>query len=44
MRARRQELLRDPDGVEDILRAGAARATDIAEQTMERVRKAVGLR
>lgn len=44
MRARREELLRDPDSVEDALRAGAEQAREIAEHTMERVRKAVGLR
>jgi tryptophanyl-tRNA synthetase len=44
MRARREELLRDPAAVEEALRAGAERASEIAEGTMERVRKAVGLR
>lgn len=44
MRARREELLRDPGAVEDALRSGADRAAEIAEVTMERVRRAVGLR
>jgi tryptophanyl-tRNA synthetase len=44
MRARREELLRDPSAVEEALRVGAERASEIAEGTMERVRKAVGLR
>lgn len=44
MRTRREELLRDPDRVEEALRAGAEQAREIAEHTMERVRKAVGLR
>lgn len=44
MAKRREELAGDPDTVEGILRDGAARARDVASRTMERVRKAVGLR
>lgn len=43
-RERRMEIAKDPDGVWDILKDGAKRASTIAEQTMEEVRKAVGLR
>jgi tryptophanyl-tRNA synthetase len=44
MRQRRQELLANPDQVDDILRHGAARASTVARETMDRVRTAVGLR
>ena len=44
MRARREELMRDPGAVDEALAAGARRAGEIAEGTMERVRRAVGLR
>jgi tryptophanyl-tRNA synthetase len=44
MRARREELLRDPGAVDEALRSGAGRAAEIAEGTMDRVRRAVGLR
>ncbi len=43
-RERRRELASHPDTVEDILRAGAARARAEAQQTMELVRSAVGLK
>ncbi|CAN5710949.1 tryptophan--tRNA ligase [soil metagenome] len=43
-RARREELLRDPVRVDEILRAGADRAREAATETMARVREAVGLR
>ncbi len=43
LRARRAELGRDPQLVWDILDEGAKRASAIATQTMEDVRKAVGL-
>jgi tryptophanyl-tRNA synthetase len=43
MRARREELLRDPGQVEAILADGARRAQAAADQVMERVRTAVGL-
>jgi tryptophanyl-tRNA synthetase len=44
MRARREELLRDPAQVDEVLRAGALRAREIAGATLDRVRTAVGLR
>jgi len=44
MRARRHELLRDPGYVDSVLKEGAQRANNIANHTLERVRKAVGLR
>lgn len=43
-RPKRQELENNPDRVEKILLDGAARARAIARQTMDEVRKAVGLR
>ncbi len=43
MRARRQEILARPDYVTDVLNEGARKAREIAEATMERVRKAIGL-
>ena len=42
-RAKREELAKDPDTLEDILKAGAARARVAAAATMEKVRTAVGL-
>jgi tryptophanyl-tRNA synthetase len=42
-RERRKELARRPDDVEDILRAGAAKAHAIAEKTLARARKACGI-
>jgi len=44
VRQRREELLADPDQVDEILRRGGARASAIARDTMDRVRTAVGLR
>ncbi|MEA3211587.1 MAG: tryptophanyl-tRNA synthetase [Chthoniobacter sp.] len=44
LRARRTELESDPGGVDRVLAAGAERARGVAEQTMNRVRAAVGLR
>ena len=44
MRARRTELLADPDHVERVLTDGAARARLVADATLARVRQAVGLR
>jgi tryptophanyl-tRNA synthetase len=44
MRARRQELLADPDYVDGVLDAGATHANEIANAVLERVRLAVGLR
>ncbi len=42
-RKKRQELERDPDAVEHVLRDGAARAREAAAPVIERVRRAVGL-
>jgi tryptophanyl-tRNA synthetase len=44
MRARRAELAADAGNLERVLSEGAQRANAIAEQTMKRVRTAVGLR
>ena len=40
---RREELAKDPDSLEDILRAGAAKARAAAAPVMEKVRKSVGI-
>ena len=42
-RARREELAKDQDALEDILRAGAAKARAAAAPVMDKVRRAVGL-
>jgi tryptophanyl-tRNA synthetase len=42
-RERREELARDPDRVEDVLRDGAARARETAAPLMEEVRRASGV-
>ncbi len=42
-RERREELMKDPSALEDILQAGAARARQAAAPVMEKVRAAVGL-
>jgi tryptophanyl-tRNA synthetase len=44
MRARRAELERNPDYVDQVLRGGAERAREVAAATMDRVRLAIGLR
>ena len=44
LRARREEILADPGYVDRVLRRGAERAREVAAGTMERVRRAVGLR
>jgi tryptophanyl-tRNA synthetase len=44
MRARRAELSADPAYVNSVLAAGAEKASSTANQVMERVRKAIGLR
>ena len=44
MRNRRAELERNLDYVREVLRKGGERARQVAEQTMEEVRAAVGLR
>jgi tryptophanyl-tRNA synthetase len=43
MRRRREELLANPEHVDEILAAGAGRARKVAEQTISRVRSAVGI-
>jgi tryptophanyl-tRNA synthetase len=44
MRKRREDILRDQSYIDDVLANGARRANAIADQVMDRVRKAVGLR
>src|SRR5256884_2793787 len=44
MRKRREEIQRDKSYIDNVLAAGAKRANEIADQVMDRVRKAVGLR
>ena len=44
MRKRREEILKDKPYIDDVLARGATRANEIANQVMDRVRKAVGLR
>ncbi|MGE5208584.1 MAG: tryptophan--tRNA ligase [Alphaproteobacteria bacterium] len=44
MRKRREEILKDKSYIDDVLAGGAKRANEIADQVMDRVRKAVGLR
>jgi tryptophanyl-tRNA synthetase len=44
MRKRREEILKDKSYIDDVLARGAKRANEIADQVMQRVRKAVGLR
>jgi tryptophanyl-tRNA synthetase len=44
MRKRREEILKDKFYIDDVLARGAKRANEIADQVMQRVRKAVGLR
>jgi tryptophanyl-tRNA synthetase len=44
MRKRREEILRDKNYIDNVLARGAKRANEIADQVMQRVRKAVGLR
>ncbi len=44
MRARRAELLAQPDYIDDVLARGAKRANEVANEVMARVRPAVGLR
>lgn len=43
-RTKREELAKNRDYVEQVLRDGAARANAVADATMKRVREAVGLR
>jgi tryptophanyl-tRNA synthetase len=44
MRKRREEILADKSYIDDVLKKGATRANEIADQVMKRVREAVGLR
>ena len=44
MRERREAILKDKSYIDDVLARGAKRANELADQVMERVRKAVGLR
>ena len=44
MRARRAELVKNLDYVHEVLRKGAERANAVADETMRKVREAVGLR
>ncbi len=44
MRTRRAELAADPAHIDSVLRDGAGRAGAVARQTMDRTRKAIGLR
>ncbi len=44
MRKRREEILRDKSYIDNVLARGAKRANGIANQVMERVRAAIGLR
>jgi tryptophanyl-tRNA synthetase len=43
MRARRAEILAQPDYIDEVLTRGAERAREIADRVMVRVRRAVGL-
>ena len=44
MRRRREEILSDPSYIDQVLSRGAQRANEVADQVMERVRQATGLR
>jgi len=44
MRAKRAELEKNRNYVEQLLRDGAARANAVADATMKKVREAVGLK
>src|SRR6476620_11235149 len=44
MRKRREEILKDKSYIDDVLAHGATSANEIANQVMDRVRRAVGLR
>ena len=43
-RERREKLEQDPDTVEDILRAGAAKAREVGREVLDRCRAACGLK
>ena len=44
MRKRREELLKDPGYIDEVLRKGAERANAVAAVTMDKVRRTVGLK
>ena len=44
IRERRQELAKDMDYIKDVLHDGNARANDLAEQTLDEVRTAMGMK
>ena len=43
MRKRREEILADKSYIDNVLKRGAKRANQVADQVMQRVRGAVGL-
>ncbi|MNU02618.1 Tryptophan--tRNA ligase 2 [compost metagenome] len=43
IRARREELAKDPDYVFDILRKGTEKARALTQQTLDEVRDALGM-
>ena len=43
MRAKREELLKNPAYIDEVIHSGARKASALAETTMQRVKKAVGL-
>ena len=43
IRERREELLRDPDYIKDIIHDGNRRANEIAHETLCEVREAMGM-
>src|SRR5205807_6871782 len=43
MRKRREEILKDPGYIDEVLKRGAVRANEEADKVMKRVRAAVGL-
>ena len=44
IRERRQKWERDPDAVRDVLRDGTRRAREVARETMDQVRSAMGVK
>ena len=43
IREKREALLKRPDDLEDILRAGNQKAAEKARETMKRIREAMGI-
>jgi len=43
IRARREELSKDPTYIHDVLAEGNARANEIANETLDEVRRAMGM-